>query len=128
MPNDKHETVVLRPTSTRPDSLVEAASQLALFESGTDPRAIVAAVFRRPFIVDRTLGPDELALLTNTIRHSPTGAILDVDLAEVGGLAVVNKVTPEQLLAIVASIIATAPDATQACVRIKQETEGWRFE
>jgi hypothetical protein len=41
---------------------------------------------------------------------------------------IVNRVTPEQLLAIVASLIASSPDAQTACTRLRAEVIGWQFQ
>lgn len=100
---------------------------------GTDPRAILQAAIARPFNMSATsvefdpqipvkfggglLAPGENAL-----------AIPDGQGADKPLFAVVNKVTPEQLLAIVASIICSAPTAAVACSRLRQEIAGWQFQ
>ena len=90
-------------------------------DEGLDPREIVARVFEHPFQMDASIVLD--------VPAPPVGATKPRNLP-IGqhNVAVANKVTPELLLAIVANLLATSPDAAHAIARIRLEVAGWTFE
>jgi hypothetical protein len=95
--------------------------------TGADPRAILAAAIARPFnVAGASLEYDP------KIPVAFGGGLLAAGSNELtipdGKGALINKVTPEQLLAIVASIIVTSPSAAVACVRLRAEVSGWKFQ
>lgn len=92
------------------------------------PVAIVARTFREPFETEVHIRPEDLPAGAVVRKKTSVGERMEIDLGDVGGAAIVNKVTPEQLLAVVAAIIATSQDATTACQRIRAEVSGWKFE
>jgi len=94
---------------------------------GADPRAILVAACARPMDVggQRTEYDPTLPAALGGGQIAPGAGGLTIPDGR-GGL--VNRVTPEQLLAIVASLIASAPDAQTACVRLRAEVVAWRFE
>ncbi len=107
------------------------------------PREIVGAFMRAPFRVSTRVELDPSKPMPRNERgelvlaEGGGGALTPQQAKELategatlapGSVAVVNKVTPEQLLAIVVSLIATSKNASEACVRIRQEVAGWRFE
>lgn len=99
---------------------------------GADPRAIMAAACARPFDVSGSsleLDPALPSILGGGLLGPLPGSAgkLALDLPQGKG-ALVNRVTPEQLLAIVASLIASSPDAQTACVRLRTEVMGWQFQ
>ena len=102
----------------------EAARTLTSFGAGSDPRAIVARVFAQPFAVpgETPQSFDINALVTK----SKKGGGMSIELPD--GVGVANRVTAEQLLAIIAAIIATSPDATKAVQRIRAEVLTWAFQ
>ena len=87
-------------------------------EKALDPMTIVALVFERPVQMDRAVVLD---------REGPKQKPLDLDVTPYG-LGVMNKVTPELLLAIVANVIATSPTAAVAVARLRAEIAGWKFQ
>lgn len=123
------------PMSNTPKSLFPVAAEVdnafqtlgrALAQS--DPRAVVMRTFAAPFETDVKL--DIATLPAGSVQRKKTaaGERVEIDLGAVGGTAIVNKVTPEQLLAVVAAIIATSKDSTTACQRIRAEVAGWKFQ
>ena len=95
---------------------------------GTDPRAIMAAAIARPLAVhgrSLELDPSQTTAMGGGLIVPGRPAELVVPA---GNGALVNKVTPEQLIAIVASIIACAPTAADACVSLRREVLGWKFQ
>lgn len=87
-------------------------------EKALDPMTIVALVFERPVNLDRSVVLE---------KPVPTDKPLDLDVTHYG-LGLINKVTPELLLAVVANIIATSPTAAAAVARLRLEIAGWKFE
>lgn len=87
-------------------------------ETRLDPMTIVALVFERPVNLDRSVVLDR-----PVAKDKP----LDLDISA-QGIGVINKVTPELLLAIVANVIATSPTAAVAVARLRAEIAGWKFE
>lgn len=100
-----------------------AVDVITSFAPGSDPRSIVARVFAQPFVVpgEETQSFDVQALISAGKRKGT-----EIELPE--GVGFVNRVTAEQLLAIVAAIIATSTDATRACQRIRAEVDNWKFQ
>ena len=96
--------------------------------SGADPRAIMAAALSRPL---NTRG-SSLELDPDLAVDHGGGMVIpgrqNALVIPAGNGALVNKVTPEQLIAIVASIICNAANASDACVALRTEVAGWKFQ
>lgn len=91
-------------------------------EAGLDPREIVARVFERP-IADLEKRCDFERVIPFRMKKGKA----EIDLAP-HRLAVANKVTPEMLVGIIGTLIATSSSAAEAVVRIRLEVMGWRFQ
>lgn len=123
------------------NALVSNAETARALVAGAPPRAIIQAFTKHPFKVGARLELDPTRPLErdeqgSLVLKDGAGGVISPAAAEelrkkgatVKGVAVVNRVSPEQLLAIVVSLIATSRNASEACVRIRQEVTGWRFE
>lgn len=99
-------------------------TSLAAIAPGTDPRQIVAQVFYDPFSINNTI--DETELVPDKVKPKKGGgSIHEYPLPP--AVSVVVKVTPEQLLGVVAALIATSKTASEAVARIRAEVAGWTF-
>jgi hypothetical protein len=117
--------------TTELERITAAGNALAALVAALPPSApvaIVARTFREPFETEVHIKPEDLPPGAVVRKNTSVGERMEIDLGAVGGTAIVNKVTPEQLLAVVASIIATSKDATTACQRIRAEVSGWKFQ
>lgn len=93
-------------------------------EATIGPMEIVARVFERP-ITDLAKRVDFERRLMPPAPNATGKVQIDIRAHR---LAVINKVTPEMLLAVVGTLIATSATAAEAVARIRAEVAGWTFE
>jgi hypothetical protein len=106
----------------------EVPAMLAQIPPKSSPTAIVRYILENPFNPDVSIDLASLPVGAVTRKKTSVGERVEVDLADAGGAVVLNKLTPEMLLACVVGIIATSADAATACARIRAEVEGWKFQ
>lgn len=91
-------------------------------EGSIPPMDIVAFVFMNPLPdMEKGVQLDAPVVIPKGKRK------MEMSIAA-HGLGVLNKVTPEMLLAIVADIIAKAPTARAAVARLRAEVSMWTFD
>lgn len=110
---------------TAPDYRLAKFSDLVegnIEEGKLSPADIVAFVFMHPLPdMEKGVQLDQPVTIPKGKRK------MEMSIAA-HGLAVINKVTPEMLVAIVADIIAKAPTARAAVARLRAEVSMWTFD
>jgi hypothetical protein len=106
-----------------PPLLARLGDVLPAMPSDATPADVAAWAMMHPDprLVDRSVE------LERVVPAVVKGGKVQIDV-RAHELATINRVTPEMLIAIVANIIATSPTAAEACVRLRVEVSGWKWQ
>jgi hypothetical protein len=97
-------------------------------EAKLPPMELIARVFERPIAdLEKRIDFDRVLPEPAPGTSAQLKKKSEIDIRGYR-LAIVNKVSPEMLLAIVGTLIATSATAAEAVGRIRAEVMGWRFQ